>query len=172
MSNHTEHILPGGHAQAWGEVVEADPGTNVQHNKPHTSGNVPPWRILVVDDNQDSNQTMGWMLEMLGHQVQLAGSAAEALNQAKSFKPDIAFLDISMPEMNGYALCRALQKLDTLRDCMFVAQTGWTGKNHAQQSKEAGFHHHLVKPVAMDKIERLLEEIGKKIVIKKSGIPA
>lgn len=116
-------------------------------------------RILIVDDNQASAQTMGWMIEMLGHEYRLAFSAAAAFGEARQFQPDVLLLDIGLPDMNGYDLCQALQKEEVLKDCIFIAQTGWGTKDHLDRSKKAGFHHHLVKPIDMEELKSVLKSL-------------
>ena len=107
-----------------------------------------PLRILIVDDNQDSAQTLGWMLEMEGHQVFLKFNGPDAIEMARQINPEVVLLDIGLPDMNGYEICRIMQEQLNLAEAVFIAQTGWGQEEHRRRSKEAGFHHHLVKPVA------------------------
>lgn len=107
-----------------------------------------PLRILIVDDNQDSAQTLGWMLEMEGHQVYLKFNGPDAIEMARQISPEVVLLDIGLPDMNGYEVCRIMQEQLNLTEAVFIAQTGWGQEEHRRRSKEAGFHHHLVKPVA------------------------
>ncbi len=113
-------------------------------------------RILLVDDNEDSAKTMGWMVKMLGHETRLAHDGATAIATAKSFLPDIIFLDIGLPSMNGYEICQAMRQEPSLKNVHILALTGWGQKEHRQRSKEAGFDDHLVKPVALEKLEEVL----------------
>lgn len=117
------------------------------------------YRILVVDDNQASAKTLGWMMEALGHKVELAYSGKDALSMAHWFKPDIILLDIGMPDINGYELCRRMRQDDALNKSVFVAQTGWGQDQHLQRAKEAGFDFHLTKPISFDALQRQLESI-------------
>ena len=107
-----------------------------------------PLRILIVDDNQDSAQTLGWMLEMEGHQVFLKFNGPDAIEMARQINPEVVLLDIGLPDMNGYEICRIMQEQLNLAEAVFITQTGWGQEEHRRRSKEAGFHHHLVKPVA------------------------
>lgn len=107
-----------------------------------------PLRILIVDDNQDSAQTLGWMLEMEGHQVFLKYNGPDAIEMARQIAPEVVLLDIGLPDMNGYEVCKIMQQQLNPTNTVFIAQTGWGQEEHRRRSKEAGFHHHLVKPVA------------------------
>lgn len=114
------------------------------------------YRILVVDDNEALAQTIMWSLEILGHSVCMAHNGKDAVALAQSFRPDVIFLDIGMPEMNGYEICQAMRKLPALRHTVIVAQTGWGQKEHRERTSNAGFDHHLVKPVDMKALENIL----------------
>lgn len=116
-------------------------------------------RILVVDDNVASAQTIGWMLEMIGHETTLVHSGTDALAIAAQLRPDIIFLDIGLPGMNGYDVCRALRSDPALEGTVIVAQTGWGQKRDRELAQEAGFNHHLVKPVSLDDLQRILTQV-------------
>jgi CheY-like chemotaxis protein len=117
-------------------------------------------RILVVDDNENSAKTMGWMLElMFGHEVQVAYDGASAIAMAKNFVPDLILLDIGMPGMNGYEICQAMRQEPSLKNARIVAQTGWGQKEHHERSKDAGFNSHIVKPVTPDVLQELLNSL-------------
>jgi CheY-like chemotaxis protein len=118
-------------------------------------------QILVVDDNEASAKTLGWMVEALGHKVELAYSAKDALSKAGEINPDIVLLDIGMPEMNGYELCRAMRAIPALKDAIYIAQTGWGQEQHLQLAREAGFDFHLTKPVRFEVLKKQLEGIKK-----------
>ncbi len=119
----------------------------------------PRRRILVVDDNIPSAKTMGWMVAGMGHDVRLAHNGADAISRAKDFLPDMVLLDIGLPEMNGYDVCRAMRQEPMLKNIMIVAQTGWGQKEHRERSKQAGFDYHLVKPVARETIKEILDAL-------------
>ena len=114
--------------------------------------------VLIADDNQDAAITMGWILEAKGCQVQVVEDGPSALKAVASFTPDLVLLDIGMPGMNGYELCTALRQNRALADAVFVAQTGWGQPSHIQRSKEAGFDHHLVKPLDLSDLEPIVAE--------------
>lgn len=120
-------------------------------------------RILVVDDNENCAKVMMWTLEALGHTVQMALNGQDAIELAKSFHPNVVFLDIGLPGMNGYEICQAMRKEPVLQNTVFIAQTGWGEKEHIKRSKEAGFIYHLVKPVDIGMLKKILFKLDKGI---------
>jgi signal transduction histidine kinase len=115
-------------------------------------------RILLADDNVDFVNGIGGLLRSLGHHVHIAHDGKQALAAAESFAPEFAFLDIGLPQLNGYDLARALKRLPALRHTVLVAVTGWGQQKDRQQAFEAGFHHHLVKPVSIDQLQEILAQ--------------
>ncbi|VXC27325.1 PAS domain-containing protein [Massilia sp. 9I] len=113
-------------------------------------------RILVVDDNIDAATTLSMLLEACGYTTLVAHDGIEALAVARAFRPQVAFLDIGMPGMDGYDTARAMRQLDGLRDLVLVALTGWGAESDRRKSNEAGFNHHLTKPVQLDVVQELL----------------
>lgn len=114
-------------------------------------------KILLVDDNVDFVVTMAALLNVLGHEVRTAHEGETAQQIAREFLPDFAFLDIGMPGLNGYDLARLLRKIAGMESCVLVAVTGWGQEKDRQMSRDAGFNHHLVKPV---ELARILEVIA------------
>ncbi len=113
-------------------------------------------RILVVDDNIDAATTLSMLLEACGYTTLVAHDGIEALSVARAFRPQVAFLDIGMPGMDGYDTARAMRQLDGLQDLVLVALTGWGAESDRRKSNEAGFNHHLTKPVQLDVVQELL----------------
>ncbi len=118
-----------------------------------------PLRILIVDDSQDSAMTLGWLVEMLGADYKLAHSGDAALAIAAEYTPNLVLLDIGLPGMSGYDVCKKMREMPALADTVFAAQTGWGEEQHRRASKEAGFDHHMVKPVSLDSLQALLTTI-------------
>lgn len=114
-------------------------------------------RALVVDDNEDSATTLGWTLSALGHECRLAFNGADALRIAETYEPQLVLLDIGMPGMSGYEVCAKLRALSALKNSLFIAQTGWGLQHDKIKAKAAGFDHHLVKPINMDELTRIIE---------------
>jgi CheY-like chemotaxis protein/two-component sensor histidine kinase len=119
----------------------------------------PRRRILVVDDNQDSADCLALLLEMKGNDVRTAHDGREALGAAEAFRPDVIFLDLGMPGLDGHAVCRQLRTQAWGRALPIVALTGWSQEEDRRQSQESGFTHHLVKPAEPAVLERLLADL-------------
>src|SRR5262249_34362518 len=120
-------------------------------------------RILVADDNRDSADSLALMLEMLGHEVSCAHDGLEALETAKRVKPELVFLDLGMPRMNGYDAARMIRKQPASEGGILGALTGGGQKEDRRRSYEAGFDHHIVNPIDFAAVENLLKNLnGKK----------
>ena len=104
-------------------------------------------RVLVVDDNADAAETIAMLLEISGHETKVAGSGPEALDIARTWQPEVVFLDIGLPGMDGYEVARRMRDQASTVGAMLVALTGWGSDDMKAESKEAGFDLHLVKPV-------------------------
>jgi CheY-like chemotaxis protein len=113
-------------------------------------------RVLVIDDDVDCADTVGMVLRRLGAEVRVAYSGAAGLELCQSFKPDLVFLDIGMPQMDGYATVTALRALDRPRRLRIVALTGWGQVEDQERTLAAGFDHHLVKPADLAELRALL----------------
>src|SRR5690606_42157880 len=101
-------------------------------------------------------QTTGWMLELLGHQCFLAHNGTEALTQAGELGPDAILLDIGLPDISGYEVCRRLRAQPRFAQTLIIAQTGWGQHRDRDRAQQAGFSHHLVKPLRLEQIAALL----------------
>ena len=113
-------------------------------------------RILVVDDHVDAAQSLATLLSLKGHVTEVAHSGLSALDRAAEFRPDVAFLDIGMPGMDGYETAQAVRKIPGLKAVLLISLTGWGTKADRARSAKAGFDHHLTKPAALDAIDALL----------------
>jgi signal transduction histidine kinase len=123
----------------------------------HTDGSTNKGlRVLAVDDNQDALQSTALLLELSGYEVQQAHDGSEGLAKARPFMPDVVLLDIGLPGMDGYEVARKLRKLPGLERVLIVALTGYSQAEDRQRSAEAGFDHHLTKPVDPDELQALL----------------
>lgn len=112
-------------------------------------------RALVIDDNQDSADTLAMMLQLLGHHTHCIYDPHKASAAVASFLPDMVFLDIGMPGLNGRDVARMLRAAPGGNRLVLVAVTGWGQPEERQRTSEAGFDHHLVKPVEMAVIRRI-----------------
>jgi signal transduction histidine kinase/DNA-binding response OmpR family regulator len=113
-------------------------------------------RVLVVDDNVDGADSLGRLLQLDGHHVRLAHDGPTALAAADEFRPDAIVLDIGLPGMDGFEVARRLRGRVDTPPAMLVAVTGYGRTEDRRRSREAGFDHHLVKPVDLDQLRELL----------------
>jgi CheY-like chemotaxis protein len=125
-----------------------------QESAPPPPGN--HCRIMVVDDNQDSADSLAMLLRMLGHEVATAHDGERALAVAGEFRPDVAILDIGLPKLNGYELAQQIREQPWAKNVVLVALTGWGQEQHRRRSAESGFNHHLTKPVEFDHLQQIL----------------
>jgi len=116
-------------------------------------------RILVADDNHDAADTCAALLELSGHHVQTAYSGRQALELAESFRPHAALLDIGLPDLNGFTLAKHIRESPWGRHTLLVAVTGWGQREDRLRAYDAGFDHHLAKPVAAEAIESVLRMV-------------
>ena len=123
----------------------------------------PVSRVLVVDDNEDAAASLGMLLEMAGHEVRAAHDGEEALTAAEDFRPDVAFLDIGLPRMNGYEVAERIRGQAWGKDMVLIALTGWGQDSDRLRSKEAGFDRHLVKPVDPTTLLEMLSRPSKEL---------
>lgn len=114
-------------------------------------------RILVVDDNRDSANSLAMLLTVLGHTVDTAHDGIEAVEKAATFRGDVILLDIGMPRLNGYEAARRIRE-QRQKGLRLVALTGWGQEEDRRRSEEAGFDAHLVKPVELDELTKLLAD--------------
>lgn len=130
-----------------------EPGVRVA---PNLDSNGRELRILVIDDNADIADTIGWLLNDMGHQHRLVLDGRTALDAARDFLPDVVLLDIGMPSIDGYAVCRAFREDPNLRHLPIIAQTGWGQEADKAATARAGFDYHLVKPVGYGELQEAL----------------
>lgn len=117
-------------------------------------------RVLVVDDNKDFALSLGRMVQSLGYDVLVEHDGLAGLAAAQAIHPRIAFLDIGMPKLNGYELAKRLRSLPATATCILIAVTGWGQASDRQRAREAGFDEHMVKPLELDQLLKLLGRIA------------
>jgi PAS domain S-box-containing protein len=117
---------------------------------------MPSRRILVVDDDHAVAESFKMLLELDGHVVEIVCKPTEAIAAGSRFGPDVVLLDIGMPGLNGYTLCRQIREQPWGRKSVVIAMTGWGGKEDRRKSAEAGFDAHLVKPVKPADLQRVI----------------
>ena len=128
-------------AEADDAAVEAPPSTR---------------RVLIVDDNRDVADSLAMLLETLGMDVRAAYDGPSALDIVAAFRPEIVFLDLGMPKMDGYETARRFRQLPDGRDALLVALTGWGQTEDRRRTRDAGFDEHLAKPVELGVLEGVL----------------
>lgn len=112
--------------------------------------------MLVVDDNRDSADALAELLRLGGHEVAVAYSGREALAAGGSFRPEVVLLDLGMPEIDGYETARRLRAQPGGDSLKLVAFTGFGQERERERSRQAGFDHHLVKPVQVEQLSEIL----------------
>jgi CheY-like chemotaxis protein len=133
-----------------------------QHNaRQHAAATTPPTsRLMLVDDNVDAANTLAMLLELQGYAVSVEYRAHDALARAAQEAPRICLLDIGLPDMDGYELARQLRAQASTADAVLIALTGYGQAQDRERSELAGFDHHLVKPVEIDRLTALLAQVS------------
>jgi len=115
-----------------------------------------PLRALIVDDNTDLAYLMSVMVHKCGHEVQIAYDGPTALEMAAAFHPDVLFVDIALPKLDGFCVARELRRRNLAGDSLLIAVTGYADEAHHSLGMQAGFDHYVVKPVAFRTLSELL----------------
>ena len=149
---------PGRGAEFVVRLPALEPMVAVEEPEPPSRSNVDGHgqRVLVVDDNEDAATLLAMALEGLGHEVRVAHDGPSALSVVQTFTPDVAFLDIGLPAMDGYELAAQLRARPALERVRLVALTGYGQQSDRETSHRAGFSAHLVKPVELAEIEAVI----------------
>jgi CheY-like chemotaxis protein len=113
-------------------------------------------RALVVDDNQDAATSLGILLQFLGADVQTAPDGKAAIEVIQSYRPDVVFVDLGMPGMDGFKVARHVRQRPEFAGLLLIALTGWGQTEDFKRTSEAGFDHHLVKPASLMALQSLL----------------
>jgi PAS domain S-box-containing protein len=120
----------------------------------------PVLRVLVVDDNREAANSLGLLLKLVGHNVRVAYDGPAALEAARTFQPQVLLQDLQMPGMSGLQVARRLREQHGSGSALFVALTGYGSDEDRRRCLEAGFDHHLVKPVDWDALQQLLASLA------------
>jgi PAS domain S-box-containing protein len=134
----------------------ADPAVAQQESGETAAQSAMGRRVLIADDNKDAADSLAMLLEIEGHEVRVAHGGHAALALAQAFRPDVALLDIGMPDVSGFAVAAALRREPWGRTIQLIALTGWGQESDRRQSKAAGFDRHLTKPIDMDDLSAVL----------------
>jgi CheY-like chemotaxis protein len=131
---------------------------------PSPEADSPPGRrVLIVDDNEDGATSLAMLLHLGGHETFVAHDGAEALVEAERLRPDVMLLDIGLPGLSGYEVCRRIREHPWGRDIVMVALTGWGQAEDRERSREAGFDAHVVKPVEPGFLAKLLKSAAARV---------
>jgi CheY-like chemotaxis protein len=126
----------------------------------------PTRRIVIVDDNRDSADSLATLLQITGNETYLAHDGIEAIELIEKHRPEVVLLDIGLPKLNGHEVCRRVRKQPWGKHIVMIALTGWGQDEDRRKSEEAGFNGHLVKPVDYDKLLKLLSSLTNSADIK------
>jgi PAS domain S-box-containing protein len=137
-------------------VMRADPEAIAAADGSGATARKAGRRVLVVDDNQDSAESIALLLQFDGHQTRTAHDGPQALDMASSFRPDVILLDIGLPNLGGYEVCRRLRQQPWTSNALIIAMTGWGQADDLRKSAHAGFDKHCVKPVDHDALTALI----------------
>jgi CheY-like chemotaxis protein len=116
--------------------------------------------VLVVDDNVDAADSLGLLLAGSGHEIKVVHSGRAAIEAAASFRPELVFLDIGLPDVSGYEVATLLRRAQVTPSLKIVALTGWGNEEAREKTAQSGFDLHLTKPVQIDVLQRLLAAQG------------
>jgi CheY-like chemotaxis protein len=122
----------------------------------------PSLRVLVVDDNVDTAETLTMLLKESGHDVRMAHDGSTALEAALEYRPNVMLMDIGLPALDGFEVAKRIRQQPVLNDVVLVAMTGYGQESDRQRSLEAGFDHHLVKPTKFEKVQEILASLSEK----------
>jgi CheY-like chemotaxis protein len=137
------------------QPAPSENGDGERRQEPVSSGH----RLLVVDDNEDAATALATLLRLQGHQVRVVHDGISALEAVRAFRPVLILLDIGMPGMDGYEVARRIRKTPGMENVLLAALTGWGQQEDRRRTAEAGFDHHLVKPLQPATLEGLLADL-------------
>jgi CheY-like chemotaxis protein len=117
-------------------------------------------RILIVDDNKDGARSLAMLLKLAGHQTDMAHDGIKALEAAERLRPDAVLLDIGLPKLNGYEVCRRIREQPWGKDLVMIAVSGWGQEEDLHKSRDAGFNNHMVKPVDHEMLTKMIDSLA------------
>jgi CheY-like chemotaxis protein/two-component sensor histidine kinase len=129
-------------------------------------------RILIVDDNRDSANSLAELLHLRGHETHVAHDGLEALQVVAAVQPDVVLLDIGLPKMSGYEVAQRIRGQESGGDVVLIALTGWGQEEDRRRSRNSGFDHHLTKPIEFSALVKLLAglpPVGRAVTARESG---
>jgi len=143
------------------EVGVAEPDRKLESLPPRAGADGTPVNVLVIEDNEDSAEVLALVLESRGYNPSVAHTGTAGLALFQETHPRIVLCDIGLPEMDGIEVCKRVRELELDYTPVMIALTGWGMQEDLRRTKDSGFDHHLVKPVAPDDLFRLLDKLSK-----------
>ena len=140
-----------------GEPAPAAEGAAAEHEQ--------PLRVLVVEDNKDTASTLGVILKLWGHEIEIAYNGHAGLNAARQFRPDVVLLDIELPGLDGYEVAKAMRQVPELDQTTVVAISGFGQPEDQARSREAGINYHYTKPIDLPSLRKLLATSEKRAAV-------
>ena len=137
----------------------ATPEASAEDHAPKLAAGAQTRRILVIDDNVDAAESLQVLLGVFGHRVEIAHEGVTALQVVWTFKPELVFLDIGLPGMNGYEVARRIRDEIGMKSVRLIALSGYGAESDQTRSREAGFVRHLVKPVDPSALPNIISEV-------------
>lgn len=134
--------------------------TKKLNNEVNKKINTTALKVMIVDDNVDAAECLSMLLELNGHSLRIAHTGPDAIKLAADFQPQVIFLDIGMPGMDGYETAKELRKNPALKNITLVALTGWGTESDRAKSRAMGFNHHLTKPAPANEIDKILATLS------------
>jgi CheY-like chemotaxis protein len=136
--------------------IEEDTVRTEQITQGNTLSTTPIRRVLIIEDNQDAADSLRDMVDLFGHQADVAYHGLKGVEAARQFSPDIILCDVGLPGLDGYGVARTLRAEPQFAETVIIAVSGYGQEEDRNRSREAGFDLHLIKPVDADDLERLL----------------
>jgi CheY-like chemotaxis protein len=130
-----------------------------QHGPDVASESQQQRRVLIVDDNHDSADSLAMLMQITGNKTYMAHDGLKAVEAIEKYRPEVVLLDIGLPGLDGHEVCRRVREQPWGKDIVVIALTGWGQEDDRRKSEEAGFDGHLVKPVDYDQLLELLASL-------------
>ena len=135
--------------------------SRVEPARPAPADSVPPpLRIVIIEDNEDVSASLKDLLEDTGHRVWSAQTGSDGVSLVEEVRPNVVLCDLGLPHMGGLEVCQRIRALPATVQPIIVAVTGWGREEDQRRTREAGFDHHLVKPVAVESLDQVLRTVA------------
>ena len=153
-------------------AAATETSSTAEYGRRRASAGSPAARVLIVDDNADAAETLSMLLDGLGHAAAVVTDSTQAVAVALEFKPDVVFLDIGMPKLNGFDLARQMRGHRSLKNVFLAALSGWGTEQDRAKSIDAGIDRHLTKPVSIEEVQEMLLSVPRVTAASSAPPPA